>query len=117
MEGCPRVGLLDPVRMTGNHRRTLLTLPCSSVGSVGDAIGGVSTWLAEGSLDADRGLSDREGYRDVALGFQVMSISAEGWSIARTGGRPPFLHPGGKRGQHSRPPVSLALLSGVVMKV
>lgn len=72
--------VLDPVRMTVNHHRALLTPLCSSVDSVGDAIGGMSTWLAEVSLDEDGGLSDREGYRDVA------------WK----GGRPPFLHPGGK---------------------
>lgn len=64
--------------MTINHHRTLLTPLCSSVGSDGDAIGGMSTWLAEGSLDEDGGLSDRKGYRDVALGFQVMGIMLGG---------------------------------------
>lgn len=46
--------VLDPVRTTVNRHRTPLTPLCSSVGSVGDTIGGISTWLGEGSLDENR---------------------------------------------------------------
>ena len=55
---CSEVCLLGSSR---SCHRTSLTPLCCSVGSVGDAIGGISTCLGEGSLDENGGLSDREG--------------------------------------------------------